>query len=153
MAHTVVLSGYLANRIVHEGGRLPGYTLEIAAMALVLGILAVGPLCVFVPRLIRQRIHGLHAYGTSAGEYVIAFERKWLRGERPAGETPLGTPDLQSLADLANSFAVVQRVRPFPIGREALEVLAIAVVVPLLPLALTMFSLRELVERLLEVFL
>ena len=66
-----------------------------------------------------------------------------------------GTSDIQSLADLANSFAIVQHIRPFPFGREALiavaVIVAVIVALPILPLTLTMFSFQELVGRLLKV--
>jgi hypothetical protein len=153
MAHSVLLSGFLANRILYEGTRLPDYRLEIIAEAVLLYLLALGPVCVFAPRLLRQRLHGLHTYGSLASEYVIGFEKKWIEGQRPDGEALVGTADIQSLADLANSFAVVQHIRPFPFGREAIIAVAVFVAFPLLPLTLTMFSLQELVARLVNVLL
>jgi hypothetical protein len=63
----------------------------------------------------------------------------------------VGTADIQSLADLANSFAVVQHIRPFPFGREAIVAVAVVIALPILPLTLTMFSLQEMVARLVQV--
>ena len=153
MAQSVLLSGFIANRILYEGTRLPDHRFEIVAMALLLYLLALGPISVFAPRLLRQRLHGLYTYGPLASEYVIGFEKKWMGGERPSGEPLVGTADIQSLADLANSFAVVQHVRPFPFGREAIIAVAVLIALPLLPLGLTMFSLQELVARLVNVLL
>jgi hypothetical protein len=132
---------------------LPDHKLEILVMALFLYLLALGPVCVFAPKLLRQRLRGLYTYGPLASEYVIEFEKKWMGGERPSGEPLVGTADIQSLADLANSFAVVQHIRPFPFGREAIIAVAVFVALPLLPLSLTMFSLQELVARLVKVLL
>jgi hypothetical protein len=153
IANSVLLAGFLANRILNEGARLPDYTIEIVAVALFLCLLALGPLCVFVPRLLQQRQRGLYSYGPLASEYVIEFEKKWIEGQRPENEPLVGSADIQSLADLANSFAVVQRVRPFPFGREAIVALAFFIALPLLPLSLTMFSFQEIVSRLLNVLL
>jgi len=108
---------------------------------------------VFAPRLLRQRIHGLYTYGPLASEYVIGFEKKWMEGQRPNDEPLVGSGDIQSLADLANSFAVVQNIRPFPFGKAAIIAVAVFVALPLLPLSLTMFSLQELVSRLVQVLL
>jgi hypothetical protein len=153
LAHSVLLAGFLANHILNEGAKLPDYTIEIAVVALFLMLLALGPLCVFVPRLLQQRHRGLYTYGPLASEYVIAFEKKWIEGQRPAEEPLVGTADIQSLADLANSFAVVQHVRPFPFGAEAIVAVAIFIALPILPLSLTMFSFQEIVTRLLGVLL
>ena len=153
MAHSVLLSGFIANRILYEGTRLPDYRFEIVAVALLLYIVGLGPICVFAPRLLRQRIHGLYTYGPLASEYVIGFEKKWMEGQRPNDEPLVGSGDIQSLADLANSFAVVQNIRPFPFGKEAIIAVAVFVALPLLPLSLTMFSLQELISRLVQVLL
>jgi hypothetical protein len=60
----------------------------------------------------------------------------------------LGTSDIQSLADLANSFAVVNQIRLLPITRETLTRLLILVALPLLPLTLTMIPLDEIIRNL-----
>lgn len=153
MAQTCLLSGYLANRILWERAKLPDYYPEIGAIAVYLVVIALGPLCVFTPRLVRARNLGLLVYGRFASEYVNAFDRKWIAGERPPGEELLGTGDIQSLADLGNSFAVVQSIIPFPFGRSSLLGLVVAIALPLLPLALTMFSLKELLTRLVQIVL
>ncbi len=153
MAHSVLLSGFISNRILYEGTRLPDYRFEVVAVALLLYIVGLGPVCVFAPRLLRQRIHGLYTYGPLASEYVIGFEKKWMEGQRPNDEPLVGSGDIQSLADLANSFAVVQNIRPFPFGKEAIIAVAVFVALPLLPLSLTMFSPQELVARLVQVLL
>ena len=153
MAHSVLLSGFIANRILYEGTRLPDHRFEIVAVALLLYIVGLGPICVFAPRLLRQRIHGLYTYGPLASEYVIGFEKKWMEGQRPNDEPLVGSGDIQSLADLANSFAVVQNIRPFPFGKAAIIAVAVFVALPLLPLSLTMFSLQELLARLVQVLL
>jgi hypothetical protein len=153
MAHSVLLSGYLANRILYEGAALPDYKLEIAAVAVFLYVVALGPVSVFTPDLLKRRLHGLHTYGALASQYVIGFEEKWMRGHHPSGESLVGSGDIQSLADLANSFSVVQHIRPFPFDVKSLVGVAVFIAVPLLPLGLTMFSFQELVERLLQVVL
>ncbi len=153
LAQSCLLAGYLADRLLYEGATLRAYYFEIGGLALFLCLLALGPLCVFTPRLLRARIRGLQVYGRLASDYVIDFDRKWISGERLPDEPLLGTGDIQSLADLANSFAVVQSIIPFPFGRNSLVGLVIIIVLPLLPLLLTMFSFQELVIRLINIVL
>jgi hypothetical protein len=153
LAHSVLLSGFLANRIIYQGGRLPDYVAEIVVVALLLYILALGPTCVFTPRLLRRRREGLAAYGALASQFVIVFQKKWIEGQHPSDEPLVGSTDIQSLADLANSFQVVEHIRPFPFGRAAIIAVTTYVALPILPLSLTMFSLQELVTRLVQVLL
>jgi hypothetical protein len=153
LAHSCLLSGYLANRILHEGAKLPDHYVEIGVLALFLVLLALGPLCAFTPTLLRAKRLGLHRYGRLASDYVVGFDQKWISGQRSPEEPLVGTADIQSLADLANSFAVVRSITPFPFGRNSLIGLAVIIAVPLLPLSLTMFSLQELALRLLNILL
>jgi hypothetical protein len=151
LAHSVLLSGYLAERILYRGAKLTEQKIEIVVVALFLYLIALGPLCVFVPRLLHQRLNSVYRYGSLASEYVIGFEKKWIEGQRTSDEPLLGSSDIQSLADLANSFTIVQHIRPFPFGREALIAVAVIVALPILPLTLTLFSFQELVSRLVKV--
>ncbi len=153
LAHSCLLAGYLANRILYEGAKLPSYRLEIGIVALFLALLALGPLCVFTPPLLKARRQGLLNYGRLASDYVIGFDRKWIGGRRSPDEPLVGTGDIQSLADLANTFSIVRSITPFPFGRSSLIGLAVIVALPLLPLTLTMFSLEELAIRLLKILL
>jgi hypothetical protein len=151
VAHGALLAGNLANRIFFTGATLTQYKAEIAIMVIFLLCLILAPLLVFAPQLSRAKRTGLREYGTLAERYVREFDTKWLRGGAPTGETLIGSADIQSLADLGNSFSVVQDMRIVPVTRDALLRLAGAALVPLLPLALTMMSLEELLKRLMGV--
>jgi hypothetical protein len=150
VAHSILASGFVANGIVHEGMKLPHYGMEIALMAFFLFLLALGPLFVFTPKLIERSNTASYAYGSLASDYVNTFERKWMLGEHTDVEPLLGTADIQSLADLSNSFSIVQQIVPVPFGKETIFYLIALIAMPLVPLLLTMFSARELVERFLN---
>jgi hypothetical protein len=153
LGQSVVMSGMIAGRILHDGAQLPAFKFEIAG-ALVFALLqALGPLLVFVPGLLAAKRRGLCEYSLLADRYVREFDRKWLYGGAAPDEALVGTGDIQSLADLANSFAVVREMRVFPFGKETVLGLVIVTALPLLPLALTMFPLDELIRRVLGVLL
>jgi hypothetical protein len=148
MAHGALLAGHLANRIFYLGSALTDFKVEIAVMVGFLLLLAVGPLVVFVPQLAQAKRTGLREYGTLAQRYVREFDAKWLRGGAPADEPLVGSGDIQSLADLGNSLEVVRTMRSLPVTKEALLQLAAASLAPIVPLALTMMPLEELLKRL-----
>jgi len=60
----------------------------------------------------------------------------------------VGSADIQSLADLGNSFEVVKTMRVTPITRDAVFSLVMATLAPVVPLMLTMMSFEELVKTL-----
>ncbi len=147
-AHGALLAGLIANRIFYLGAGLLDFKVEMAVvLALVLG-LVFGPLLVFAPGLAEAKRRGLREYGSLAERYVREFDAKWLRGGAPADETLVGSGDIQSLADLGNSFDVVREMRLAPVTRQAVIQLAAATLAPVVPLALTMMSLEELLKKL-----
>jgi hypothetical protein len=65
----------------------------------------------------------------------------------------LGSGDIQSLADLGNSYAVIGEMRVVPFGLRDIMRLAGATAAPLVPLTLTIFSLEEVITRLIKIVL
>jgi hypothetical protein len=63
----------------------------------------------------------------------------------------VGSGDIQSLADLNNSFEVVRTMGIAPITKAAFVQLVAATLVPIVPLALTMMPLEELLKKLLGI--
>jgi len=151
MAHGALLAGNLANQIFHAGASLTQFRLEILLLVIFMVILVVGPLMVFAPQLAAARRTGLREYGTLAQRYVRDFDGKWVRGNGGADEPMLGSGDIQSLADLGNSFSIIQDMRVVPVTKQAMFQLAVATVAPIVPLVLTLMPLEELLKKLLGI--
>jgi hypothetical protein len=151
VAHGALLAGMLANRIFYLGAALPAFKVEIAVMVIFLLGVVLGPLLVFAPQLAQAKRAGTREYGTLAQRYVREFDAKWLRGGAVAEEPLVGSADIQSLADLANSYEVVRTMRLAPVTKEAVLQLVAATLAPVVPLALTMMSLEELLKKLLGI--
>jgi hypothetical protein len=147
MAHGAMLAGFVGNRIFFLRAALPDFKVEIAVIVVFLLCLVFGPMLVFAPQLAAAKRAGLREYGTLAERYVREFDTKWLRQGAPADEPLVGSADVQSLADIANSFDVVRTMRLAPITRDALVRLVVAALAPVVPLALTMMSLEDLLKR------
>jgi hypothetical protein len=150
LAHGVLLAGLIANRIFFDGAKLPQFTVEIIGAVGLLVFVVLGPLMVFAGQLSRAKRAGLGEYGVLAQRYAAEFDRKWVRGDRDPAEPLIGSADIQSLADLGNSFEVIKTMRFVPFTKETVLQLSIVTLVPLVPLLLTMISLEELLKRLLS---
>ncbi len=148
VAHGALLAGTLANRIFFMGIGLPQFKIEIAIVVIFTMCIFLGPLLFFAPQLAQAKRKGSREYGVLAERYVRAFDTKWLRGGVPADETLLGSGDLQSLADLGNSFAVVRGMNIVPVKKEDVLRLAGATLAPIVPLTLTIMSLEDLMKTL-----
>ena len=150
LAHGVLLAGLIADRIFFDGAKLPQFTVEIIGGVGALVFLVLCPLMVFAGQLARAKRAGLGEYGVLAQRYTREFDAKWIRGERDPAEPLVGSADIQSLADLGNSFEVIKTMRFAPFSKETVFQLGIITLVPLVPLLLTMISLEELLKRLLS---
>ena len=115
-------------------------------------------MCVFIPKLNRARLAGSRTYGGLASDSVVSFVGKWTHSENVGngnlqGEPLLGSADIQSLADLDNSFAIFREIKMVPFGRDTVIKFLVVIALPLSPLVLTMFSPEELLKRLITVVL
>jgi len=147
----VMLAGVMANKIFYAGAKLVDFKMEIVSLVTVMLFFVVAPLLVFVPLLARTKRAGLSEYGGLAQRYVREFDRKWLRGGARPEEPLVGSADIQSLADMGNSFEVVKGMRLVPFGKEMVVQLAVISLLPVAPLVLTMIPLGELLDRFLQV--
>jgi hypothetical protein len=145
------VAAQIGDRIYHVGAKLSDFMIEILVLVIFLMCVVLGPLLVFGPQLAQAKRTGLREYGTLAERYVREFDAKWLHGGAPADEPLLGSGDIQSLADLGNSFEVVRTMRIAPFTKEAILQLAAVTVAPIIPLLLTMMPLEELLKKLLGI--
>jgi hypothetical protein len=152
-AHGALLAGYLSTRVIFLDTPLIQFKSEIALMVVFVLCLSLGPLLVFVGQLVRVKREGLNKYGSLATRYVKGFDDKWIGRSAPIQEELVGSADIQSLADIGNSYGMVRAMRMAPITKDAILVLTLATLAPLAPLLLTMTSLEELIRKLVGILL
>jgi hypothetical protein len=150
-AQGAMLAGLVASRVLYRGESLLSFKLQAGGFVAFFVFALLGPLLMFTPRMARTKRKGLAGYGLLAQRYVDAFEQKWVVHDPAPSDELLGSGDIQSLADLGNSYAMVREMRPVPFGLEDIARLAAATAAPLLPLLLTIFSPEELIMRIIKV--
>jgi len=153
LAQGALLAGTLANAIFYEGAVLTNFYVEIVAYTALVVFVIVGPMLVFMPPLAAVKRNGLREYSQFARRYADEFTQKWLRDIPPRDETLVGSADIQSLADLGNSFDSVRSMSVVPVSRATIVQLVVVVLLPLVPLLLTLVSLEELLKRVVKVIL
>jgi hypothetical protein len=110
-------------------------------------VLFLAPPCVFLLKLRACQEKALSNYMVFAAQYVNNFEKKWLAAA-PSKEPLLGTPDLQSLANLSKSVGIVRNMSWFPVSARLLITIVTAALVPMLPLLLFKYHVAESAKRL-----
>ena len=152
VAQTAVLAAFIYSRILYANQTLPAFKMEIVVAVALCVVVTVLPLTFFSVRLESAARIAKLEFGNLASHYVDDFRGKWVLSGSGSREPLLGTPDIQSLADLANSYNVVRDLRVLPITKQNLIRLVVAIAFPLAPLVLTMFPLDEILKRLLKLF-
>jgi hypothetical protein len=149
-AQGAMLAGLVASRVLYRGESLLSFQLEIFCFVVFFVFAILGPLSMFTPAMVLARRKGLEDYGVLAQEYVEDFQQKWIRRDLNPSPELLGTADIQSLADLANAYALVREMRLVPFRLQDITRLAASTAAPMLPLLLTIFSPEELILRILR---
>lgn len=144
LVHGAILSGVISNHIFHEGASLLDFKILAAVVMIWVLCLAILPLFTFSSQLSDVKRLGGIAYGKLAAHFVQQFDNTYVKGA-PAENAVIGK-DIQSLADLSNSFNVVMRMQIVPITKNHIIMVMIVTAVPVLPLALTLMPLNELIK-------
>lgn len=147
VAQTTALAGVIYTRILYSGERLTDFKVEIAGALLFCLLVVTVPLTFFTVKLERAGRIAKREFGVLSSRYVDDFRSKWVKGNVGPDEHLLGTPDMQSLADLANSFNVVVGMNILPVTKRTLMRVLLAIGAPLAPLIFTLFPLHEIVMR------
>jgi hypothetical protein len=147
-AHGFLFAGMMANRIFYAGAALTDFELELLGGGVFLIVVFAGPLVVFAPKLAREKRQGLLAYGRVGQSYVRTFREKWMDGRADPDEPLIGSGDIQSLADLGNSYGAAEQMRVVPFSLRSLLPFAAAFLLPIVPLVLTVMPAEELLGKL-----
>lgn len=151
LAVMAMISAQIGDYIWREGASLMSYKMEIAGFIFVILLCVLVSQLFFIPQLLTSRNASKFEYDTFVGRYMDDFERKWLTKEGDKRKDLLGSSDIQSLADIANSYSIVQKMRLLPIGWDDFMRLVLALLLPLIPLVLTIIPLSEILKRFVKV--
>lgn len=141
-----VLSADAAFRIVYEAAKIESFQVVFVAYLILSELICFGPLLMFMPVLGRVRRGGLRTYAVLVNQYNRAFRSKWVAGNPPEGEPLLGSADIQSLADLGNSYERIRSMKMLPFTQRLIIQVAIVAALPCLPLLLLVIPVADILR-------
>lgn len=148
-AYAATASAMASREVLFDRVSIQTYKIPIAALVVVMLLIFLGPLFMFAPILLRTRRKALQEYSTLACKLGRLYDRKWVKGN-PLGESLLSTPDNTSLANYSHDYELVDRMRAFPFEPRTAVVLALAGLIPMLPLLATVMPMAEIFKLLLK---
>jgi len=120
------------------------YMLVITLLGMVI---VSGPLFLLALPLARCRRKGMLEFSDVTLLYARLFDEKWVRPPTMKQEELLGSPDIQSLADISSAFMNVKMMRIILISKELVTSVALYAAVPLAPLFLFVYRVDELLPK------
>ncbi len=147
-ASSAAVSGALGNELAYEGQTFEGIRVTFILYVVAVIVVLLSPLLALSPMILRIKVKGLEEYGVLGSRYAHSFDDKWIRGN--PGEPLLGSADIQSLADLNNSFGIIRSIRLIPMNKDLLIGLGLPAIAPLIPLFAFSASGKGLIQRIMD---
>ena len=142
-----ILCASIGEEILFNGASLNSFELELALFFLICLAVILGPLMIFTPVLIRSKLEYWSRFGSLTSTYVQGFDEKWILQTGYSRQNLLGSPDIQSLADLRNSYAGITEMRTLLPNQTTIGIFAIAYILPALPLLASVISFRRVLSE------
>jgi hypothetical protein len=119
--------------ILKHEAHLLNFKLDAILLVSLVLVVAMGPLALFVPRLVRLRRQGILQYGRLGQFQSLEFHRKWILNLEGQEDDFLAAPDVGALTDFSASYENVEKLQPFPLDLGTLGGVLLAIMVAILP--------------------
>lgn len=146
-----VVAAVWAEQIVFYGASIGDFNKPFIAYLALAILFSFGPLLFFTGKLNRLRLSGLRDYGALVSRQAQHIEDKWIKNGGPQSEPILDGRDIASLKDMNESYKVVSSMKLVPLEFRAIVVIAVAALIPMFPLILMEFPLKQILKTLLGV--
>ena len=144
-AFASVLAGAWGTQLLDHRVTVPSLGPTLVAFLVIAAAVGYAPLFLFCGHVYRARRRDIFTQGLFTLEYVREFNDKWIGGHEGS---PLGSSDIQSLADAGNAFQVVANTRVTVFNPMALKSLVLSALVPMAPLIATVIPIEKVVGKL-----
>lgn len=150
-AFSTVASATIAHDLVAEGKTIADVGPEIMFLVILFTFIIYAPLLFFTKQFFLARRDKLYQYGALGYQLAESFDQKWVGDtDKRLGSELLASADPSAMADYTAAFDNVRSMRPVPTSPKSVVVTCGILLVPFLPLTLTMISLQDLFKRFTE---
>jgi hypothetical protein len=144
----VLLAAAWGTQVLRGNATIQSLLPMLTAFLVIAIVIAIMPLTPLSKHLFRARRVTLAQYGDFARRYNLEFHDKWIV-PAAAAKKALGSPDIQSLNDLAESYQIAAKTRFFVFGpRHVLAVWA-AGLAPMVPVFASALTVEQVLRRIL----
>lgn len=150
VALSTIIGASFRDDILHNGKHLVNFKAPAIALVVILLGTALLPLLFFVPRLLPLRRKGILQYSIVGHMQSFAFHDKWIHHGEEHEEEAMAAPEMSTLCDYNSAYKNVEDMYPIPVDKEALTGLAVAILIPALPVILAEIPIQTVLQDLLS---
>lgn len=150
LAVGIITAGTFANEVFHLGLKPLDHPAVPIATAIAVVVIFISPPLVFGRTLLMTWRRGVFEYGGLTSRLGTQFEEKWLDPDSLVDRESLERPDFSSTTDLYSVTANVYAMRPVLFDPRAAISLAVATLVPFVPIWLTVIPAKVIFTQLLK---
>jgi len=141
----VSVAGTVAENVLHRGEPLQAFRIPVGGFLILVLLIFAGPLLFLAFPLLRAQPRGRLQYGALATALGQEFERRWLQPGSVNAES-LAVQDFSATTDLYSVASNVYHMRIVPLDLRSLIPLALAAVLPFVPVVLMALPFQQVLE-------
>jgi hypothetical protein len=138
-----IAAGTVTESVLVDGVPLGAFRMTVITQVVFVIALFAGPSLFWRRPLIRLKSAGTLAYGRLAARMGRTFERRWLAANREVDAKALEAGDFSATTDLYSIVANVGNINLRVLDGQLLAVLAVATLLPYVPVVLAVMPLEE----------
>ena len=138
-----LVSSELAGNILYEGDKLVDVKQLVIVFIAISLVVLFTPLLFFTNKLIHVKYKALYTYGKLQNQVSGDFHRHWITEKT---KKMVDSMQPSAMADYSAVYENVNNMRIIPITMKIIIAVAALILVPFLPLALTDFSIRDILQ-------
>lgn len=145
---SLVLAGRWAHEVRFHGVHVKDLQPLMIAYVAVILVVFVGPVLLASRTLLAFKRASLMQYGKLLGHQGRMLHQKWICQQTPEDPSILNSPEIGPLADGISLYNAVDRMRPMVVSKATVLPVALAAVLPLIPVMALEMPLGEILKKL-----
>lgn len=150
LAFSAVFASHWAHQVLYHDLPITAFRGPAIAFVVVTLVVFLAPFVAFIPPLMAAKRRALLEYGALVSRHGRLVHERWIERKPVADASVLEAPELGPVADTLTLYEAVQRMRPLPIGKQALMAVIVPALVPLIVVVAMRVPIKELLLKLLH---
>ena len=151
LAFAIIISSGILEQVIYLGHKLPEFYFAIIAVTVFAIILNMLPLAVFIGPLGKASRQAIFEYGLLVQQHHHRFEETWINSRDPG--SIMGNPDASSAADINSVYQSVKSMKVVPFNIKTMVSSIVICIIPMLPLFVLQYSVKEIIQKVLSLLL